>query len=90
VQRRTGHEEGVASHVLAFLTQLLEVPHFANGRAPVDQEPLVQTPAVVKLWWPGFKGEVVAYQGCKVAVVEPADCFFIGLKTNGDGVVAGS
>ena len=61
VQRRTSHEESVASQILALLTQLLKIPHLANGSAPVDQEPLVQTPTFFKICWPGFEGDVIGY-----------------------------
>lgn len=90
MQRRTRQKKRIPLHASTPRTQRLEVPHLANRRAPMHQQPLVQTPAVCEFGGPRLKRNGVAYDGGEVAVVEPADGFFAGLQADGDGVVAGA
>lgn len=87
MQRRTRQEKRIPSHVLTLLTQLLEIPHLADGSAPVHKQPLMQAPAVGEFRGPRLKRNVICDGGGEMAVVEPARGFLAGLKTYRDAVV---
>ena len=53
VQRSRGQEEAPPVLLLAGPAEFLEIPHLANGGAPLDEEPFVQAPTRLEWWRPG-------------------------------------
>lgn len=90
MQRRAGQEKAIPPFLLTLLTQLLQIPHFANRRAPMHKQPLMQTPAIGILRGPSLKSEVVGNNGGKVAVIKPADGALRGLQADGKVVILGA
>jgi hypothetical protein len=87
MQWRTCHEESVSLHALTLLSKSLKIPHLANRHAPVDQQPLMQAPAISELWWPGLKGDSVTDKTCKMMVIQPANRVLVGLDAYSDTVI---
>lgn len=88
MQRRTSQKESIPPFFLTLITQLLQIPHFTNGRAPMHQQPLMQTPTVCEFRRPRLKRNIVAYNGREMAIVQPADGALRSLQANGYAVVA--
>lgn len=90
MQRSTRQEECPALVLLAHIRQLLQVPHLADGRAPLHQQPLMQTPASLDPWRPRLESNSVASHGGEVVVVEPSDGLLGAFHADGLAVVAGA
>ena len=53
----------------------------------MHKQPLMQTPAVLKLRWPRFEGDSVANDTSQVLVIEPANRRLVRLNADGDAIV---
>lgn len=73
--------------VLADVAELLEVPELADGRAPEDQQPLVQAPDVVRVARQGLEADGVAADGRRVVAVQPPDRLLAGGDADGLGAL---
>ena len=76
--------------LLTDLAQLLEIPHLADGRAPLHEQPLVQAPAGLQWRRPRLESDGITCHGGKVPVVQPADSLFAILDADGYAVVLGA
>jgi hypothetical protein len=88
MQWRTCQEERIPPHIPTPPTQLLQIPHLSDSRAPMHKQPLMQTPAVSKLRRPCLQCHRITYNGGEVALVKPSDGLLAGLETDGDTVVS--
>lgn len=86
MQRCTRQEKSPPPLLFALLTEFLEVPHLADGRAPLHQQPLVQAPPGLKRRRPRLERHRVARHGREVPVVQPAHGGFVALQPDRAGV----
>ncbi|KAK1252203.1 hypothetical protein MKX08_003390 [Trichoderma sp. CBMAI-0020] len=80
MQRRTRQEKRPPLLLGADVAQPLQIPHLANRRPPLAQQPLVQTTILGKR--PGLPAHGVAGHGREVLRVEPADRVHVALDAN--------
>lgn len=90
MQWRAREEERIALQAPALLAQLLKIPHLTNWHSPMHKDPLVKAPPIRELWRPCLESNGIANESCKVLVVEPSNCVFVGLDADGVAVVAGT
>lgn len=90
MQRRTRQKETPPPLLVTRLAQLLQIPHLADRRAPLHEQPLVQAPTTLHWRRPGLEGDRVARDGGEVVLVEPAHRGLVVGQADGEGCVLGA